>query len=445
MYPTKSAITRFSLYRRQIGCVFGLLLVILFHIVIALPAWAQEKAVGDIKKEAQDISAFPSSDPRVTKETKILAGFVLTIIVKDERLLSRTYVVDSKGEIHFEVADVSGEHIEKWSVPVASKTSEEARELVTSSMKAFFRMPEVHLIITGVPHLRVEIFGEAARTGIIDLPLKSKLSDALSSCLTLSTADLTNILIRRADKKATASGSVISIRVNFTESDPNKDDEDPPLETGDKIYLQKRIELPLPIELQFARIDGEINRKEGAQIPVGPKMTIKDAIERAGGLNDAADRSKIYLARIDGKHFLLDAAKIEANDPKHNLPLLAGDLILVGRRDKSLAYAILGEVGVPATIEMKAGERIKILDALDRAGGLTKKADKHRGNLVKGYLINPVLARALPFDPEKVRKGEQPNMEIDPGDAIFIEPRKKRPTIWQQLLPFALHFLPIPF
>lgn len=86
---------------------------------------------------------------------------------------------------------------------------------------------------------------------------------------------------------------------------------------------------------------------------------------------------------------------------------------------------------------------MRLLQAIARAGDLSKKADHHRGILSKGYLLDPTRARPVPFDPDLVKKGQQPNMEIDPGDAVFIEQRKKRPTIWQQLLPLALHFLPL--
>jgi hypothetical protein len=103
---------------------------------------------------------------------------------------------------------------------------------------------------------------------------------------------------------------------------------------------------------------------------------------------------------------------------------------------------VLGEVNTPNTFEMKAGAKIRVMQAITLGGDFSKKADRHRAVLSKGYLLDPTKARHIPFDPELVKKGEQPDMELESGDAVFIEQRRKRPTIWQQLLPLALRFLP---
>ena len=103
----------------------------------------------------------------------------------------------------------------------------------------------------------------------------------------------------------------------------------------------------------------------------------------------------------------------------------------------------MGEVNSPKTFDIRPGEKVKVLQALARAGDLSKKADHHRAVLSRGYLLDPAKARAIPFDLDLVKQGKQPNMEIEPGDAVIVEQRKKRPTIWEQLLPLALHFLPI--
>lgn len=389
-----------------------------------------------------------------TVDTKIAPGFVLNVAIEGEEELSHEYNVDAKGNLHFKITDSKGENVEEWDVPVKGKTTVEARDALAASLDTYLREPRVHLTIARMPGLRVEISGEVVHPAAINMPLNSRLSDLLAVAFTKPMADLSKIIIRRPDPEAKTTAGVRTFNVDFSVGTNGDDNDDPKLQDGDKVYVWKLAEAPVPIELQVVRIVGEIKadvrdvvngtvqREDGVAIPLSKNMTVKDAFARIGGLKDSADRNHIYLGRMDGRTTILDADRVEADDPNHNLLLKPGDLIIVGKRDRSQIFAVLGEVNTPNTFELPQGKKIRLLDAIARGGDLSKKADKHKGILSKGYLLDPAKARAIPFDPELVKNGKQPNMDIEAGDAVFIDQRKKRPTFWQQILPLALHFLP---
>jgi protein involved in polysaccharide export with SLBB domain len=394
----------------------------------------------------------PERAPITTVDTRIVPGAVLNISVEGEAEISHAYTVDPKGCVRFTISDSSGQHPQQWNVDLNGKTAADAKALLTASLSDYFKNPEVHVSIARLPGLHVEIAGEVQRPGLFVLPYGAHVSDLLATALTKPLADLTAILVRRVDAHAKEPSGVSSFVIDFS-SGATGDGDDPTLQEGDKVYLRKLAVAPVAAELQLVRVVGEIDstphggagdavrRDDGVAIPISSKMTLKDVFERVG-LKETADRAHIYVGRLDGSTRIVNADRVVADDPEDNISLKPGDLVIVPKRDRSQVFAVLGEVNAPNTFEFKPAEKIRLKQAIARAGDLSKKADHHRAVLSKGYLLDPTRARHIPFDPDLVKKGDQPDMELDAGDAIFINQRKKTPSIWERLLPLALHFLP---
>lgn len=388
---------------------------------------------------AQTQTPAIAADLEAKPTTKIIPGCVLGVTVTDETQLTGLYPVDAKGEIHFALADDDGGHKQEWAVSVKGKLTDEARTAIAESLKTYLVAPEVQVVIAKLPRVRVEISGPARTTGRFELSPNARLSDAMAACGYTPKADLANIRILRREAQDGKTPKTHTLAVNFTAFMRGESNDDPALLTGDKIILPALPE-PTP-EPKIARIVGEVERE--ASIPISPGMTLHDAFERAGGLKETANREKIRVVRgSDGRIFEVEADKVEANDPVHNLPLGPDDLIIVGMRDRSLRYAVLGEVMEQKTFDWDPKAKVTLLSALEQAGGLTKRGDARKGLLRKGYLLNPAQTRDLPFDLEQIIKGKQPDWEIEPGDAIFIPPKQRRPNILQQILPMVLRFLP---
>lgn len=399
----------------------------------------------------------PMADPDATPTTRLFPDCVLFVQVTDEEQLSGTYTVNDMGEIRFTLGEEGDESRKEWTVNVREKTTEEARQAIVKSLEAYLVSPQVTVVLTRLPRLMIEVRGAVEKPGPLAVSRKAALSDALVLCELKPSADLSAILITRRmkvepgaeakpDGKETAPARPMTktriFTVDYAGFLSGEKDDDPKLENGDIITIPSKPEPKPAPEQTMVRIEGEVKREAG--IPYGPGLTVKDAFERAGGLKETADRKKVRLIRrATGNPLMLDADKVEADDPVYNLRLEPGDLILVVQRDRSLQFAVLGEVVEQNRFDWSPTTKVTLLDALNMAGGLKKNADKSKGLLRKGYLINPTDNRSIVFNLDKVVKGKEPNYEIEAGDAIFIMPRQRRPTFFQQLLPMLFRFLPL--
>ncbi len=382
---------------------------------------------------------LPQADPQATFSTRITPGTEIYIAVTDELEVSGSQTVDKDGSIGFSIADLDGKNKTEWRVTLKDKTVEEAKDAVAESLKTYYKLPQVRIIITRMPRLKVEISGAVQKSGTLELELGALLSDALAAAIYKPNADLSKVRITHKAKEGEP--SPLPLIVDFAAYQEGRSELDPELKQGDRIVL-----IALPQEAirpapQFVRIVGEVVRD--AYVPFANGMRVKSAIDQVGGLKPTADRAKLRLVRgSDGKILELDADKIDADDPVHNLFMSPGDMLFVNVRDRSLIYSVMGEVIAPNTFPIALDTKITLLQAIEQAGGLTKIADKRKGILRRGFLQNPAASPELPFDIEKIIKGIQPNLELAPGDAVIILPRQKRRTFLQQAMPFLLRFLP---
>jgi protein involved in polysaccharide export with SLBB domain len=381
----------------------------------------------------------PIIDPDSTSSTKIAPHCVLTVVVADEPELSGAFPVDAEGRIQFTIADNEGGNKTVWYVSVQGKTPEEARAAVTESLKTYLLEPAVKIYLTKLARVTVDVHGPAKVNGKLELPVGARLSDAMGRCGYRPDADIANVRILRRESVA---GKPVSrtIAVDFSAFARGESDVDPKLETGDKIVLPM-IPVQTHVEPKLMRVDGEVQRQ--SSIPVAAGMTVRDAFERAGGLKETADRDSIHMVRADGRILELHADKIDANDPTQNLVLAGGDLIIVGRADRSERYAVMGEVLHPGTFVWNPKEKLSVLRVLDKVGGLTKNADMKHGMLRKGFFLNPTHTVDVYFDLTQMLKGKQQDWEVEAGDAVIIQKKPRQPNLLMQILPIALRFLPL--
>jgi protein involved in polysaccharide export with SLBB domain len=376
-------------------------------------------------------------DPTVQIATRIVKAAILTVTITDEPGLSGDYTVNEAGAIHFVIS--AGDDVNKveWDVVVADKTAAEATDLVTASLKTYLKAPEVRVVIKQMPRLHVEVSGPVRR-GNLNLPLGSHLSDALKAAGCDRDADYAHIILIRRNK---IDGKPLPTPINFIDDQSGSGDGDPALQSGDRILLQK-LAAPKPeTKLQTIRILGQVARE--GDVPVGKSETIKDVLAEVGGLTENADRKKVVLHRAStGKDYELDADKIGEDDPLFNIVVEPGDFIMVGRRDLTQRYGVGGEVQAASIYNFDPGEHMTVLRAIEKAGGITKKGDTHKGILRRGFLNNPLASRDLPFDAEAIRKGKARDWDLVPGDMVIVLPKQRKPSLLQNLLPIVLRFLP---
>ncbi|RYF68862.1 MAG: sugar transporter, partial [Comamonadaceae bacterium] len=110
-----------------------------------------------------------------------------------------------------------------------------------------------------------------------------------------------------------------------------------------------------------AYVDGEV-RTPGTQIFTDVPMTLPEAINRAGGITAAGDRSFVTLTRNETT-VPIDLVRLqELGINPSRILLESGDLVTVRSRDESKVF-VMGEIARPSALPMRNG-RLSLNEAL---------------------------------------------------------------------------------
>src|SRR5690554_5238052 len=166
-------------------------------------------------------------------------------------------------------------------------------------------------------------------------------------------------------------------------------------------------------------VDGEVNTP-GVQPINDIAMTLPEAINRAGGMTQEADRSSVTLTR-NGVTTQIDLPLLARNqvDPS-NILLKNGDLLRVGSRQDSKVY-LLGDVFAPTAHVMHDGT-VTLAQALGEAGGVNPES----GNPRQIYVIR----RGADGQPELYHlDASRPtafvlaaDFPLKPRDIVYVDP-----------------------
>ena len=166
-------------------------------------------------------------------------------------------------------------------------------------------------------------------------------------------------------------------------------------------------------------VDGAVNNP--GVLPVTDiAMTLPEALNRAGGLTQDADRSSVSLTR-NGQTTHIDMPLLTRSriDPS-NILLKNGDLLRVGDRQDSKVY-LLGDVSFPTAHVMHDGN-VTLAQALGEAGGVNPQA----GNPQQVYVIR----RGEDGEPELYHlDASRPaayvlaaDFPLKPRDIVYVDP-----------------------
>lgn len=151
------------------------------------------------------------------------------------------------------------------------------------------------------------------------------------------------------------------------------------------------------------------------------RLTLIEALRQAGGVSESHGQSVQILRRAPNG--LTDQVTISVEglldraDPDLNIPIFANDLITVPAAKEVTVY-LLGEVSSPGAITFRRTERITLLAALARAGGLSERAsNKIRIQRREGN----EATRDFVVRYKRLVTGEEPDPELRHGDVIIIK------------------------
>lgn len=159
--------------------------------------------------------------------------------------------------------------------------------------------------------------------------------------------------------------------------------------------------------------------KQPGNLAFSGHWTLIEALAAAGGLADNHGNVVHVLRRADNG--LSDQVTIDLDDllvravPGVNIPIFANDLINVPVTVERTVYC-LGEVGRPGALEFKSSERLTLLAAIARAGGLTDRAA--RKILIKRGQQGQ---KEVTVDYNRIVAGKEPDPELGPGDVVVVK------------------------
>lgn len=151
------------------------------------------------------------------------------------------------------------------------------------------------------------------------------------------------------------------------------------------------------------------------------RWSLLDAISAAGGLADNHGGEIFILRRA--QNGLSDQVVVSVNDlmikadPDVNIPIFADDLINVPPSVPVTVYC-LGEVAHPGAVTFQSVERISVLTAIARAGGLTERAS----STIILRTKNPAdKEQEIHLDYKKILRGKEEDRLLKAGDILIVK------------------------
>ncbi len=165
-------------------------------------------------------------------------------------------------------------------------------------------------------------------------------------------------------------------------------------------------------------LDGAV-RTPGVEVLNDMAMTLPEAINRAGGFSEAADRSRVALTRGDETVMVDLPDMIRKGINPDRIVLRDGDLVRVFAQTDSKVF-VLGEVSRPGGLPFNNG-RMSLNQALGDAGGISQvSGDASQVYVVRGrdegktivYHLDATSASAM---------ATADAFDLKPNDVVFVD------------------------
>lgn len=161
--------------------------------------------------------------------------------------------------------------------------------------------------------------------------------------------------------------------------------------------------------------------RQPGELKFSGRWTLLEAISAAGGLADNRGDT-IFVLRRAGNG-LSDQIAISVEDlivradPDANIPIFSNDLINIPPRVEVTVFC-LGEVRSPGALNFQSTQRITLLSAIARAGGLSDRASKKLTIKRRERSGRDVELEA---DFRRILAGKAPDIELQDGDVVVVK------------------------
>jgi len=169
-------------------------------------------------------------------------------------------------------------------------------------------------------------------------------------------------------------------------------------------------------------VQGAVVRPGSYQI-LGSK-TLIEVLGEAGGLSGREGERPggvIYVLRNDatGRQVRLeiDADRLRQGDPRFDIPLHPGDVVMVPYAEKQRVY-VSGAVENPGAVEYLSSEGITVLQAVTAAGGPTERA--RLGNVLIKRRLADGGEEQVEVDLKRIQRGKDPDVPLEKNDTVVV-------------------------
>lgn len=163
-------------------------------------------------------------------------------------------------------------------------------------------------------------------------------------------------------------------------------------------------------------VDGEV-RTPGLQAIDDIPMTLVEALNRAGGMQPAADQSRIVIERGDVRYHVNLRELVQKGVNPGTILLAHGDVVRVHSRDESKVF-VSGEVISPKALTMHNG-RLTLNEALGETGGISPLS----GDARQVYVVRKAPDRTRVFRLDARDSGAlamAETFELRPKDVVYV-------------------------
>ncbi len=180
---------------------------------------------------------------------------------------------------------------------------------------------------------------------------------------------------------------------------------------------------------------GEV--KNPGVYPITSAAGLMQALAAAGGPTDRADGTATIVKYRTGEFITVPLNRLHnSQEPDGRAQLEPGDVVMVNTRadaDRPRRYLVLGEVPDPGMFDIPLGQEVRVLEAIQKAGLVTKdglpleiefpRSDLRHALITRGDVMVPIDLVAL------LRGDTSQNILLQPGDVLTV-PRRALVTVY---------------
>ncbi len=315
-------------------------------------------------------------------------GDTIEILVLGDPDLSRTVAIKPDGTIALPLV---GE------VTAAGKTTPRLAAELVGLYSKYLKAPSITVAVREFRVDRIYILGQVNRPGEYQVRPGVGIFELLASAGgPTNRADLAKATIIR--------GKTETIQLNLLEAFVKSKSPDVKLLAGDVLFV--------PETDRRIVVLGEVNRPGAYDLLEGQR--VGDLIAAAGGATPRAALQRAFIMR-GAEQISVDLKKILAGDLEANIPLKAGDMMVVPEYQNRIA--VLGHVGRQGTFDLQEGMRL--LDAIALASGLDARGDFTQVAIVRLEAGKPKVITA---NVEQLLSGKDmsQNILLQHGDVVVV-------------------------